>query len=448
MEERNARDKALATDPVGRLLLRLSLPAILGMLVQASYNFIDAVFIGRAVGPAGLAGVSVAFPVQLLLGSIAMTIGVGGASVVSRSLGAGDSDRADRALFTVTLLSVALALLALAAGLIWRTELASLFGASGDVVARTVEFLDVLFLGAPFLCFSMAANALIRAEGNARTAMATMLVSVAVNVALAPPLLFWAKMGMRGAAIATVAGQGASALWIFLYFLRRRGVLRFRRSLILPQAAMVREIFLVGSSEFVRLGTGSIVVGILNNALAAYGGPESVAVYGIVNRSLSISFMCLLGIAQGMQPVLGFNYGAGLMDRSRRVMLLTVGAASLVSAGSCLFYFFFPGAVVRFFTDDAPLIGQSVRALRLVVPVYWIAGFQIAGSAAFQALGKGWYSLVLSLSRQVLFLLPFLYVFPRVWGLAGVWLVFPAADSLSAIVTLFFFLREWKRLRT
>ena len=189
MEERNARDKALATDPVGRLLLRLSLPAILGMLVQASYNFIDAVFIGRAVGPAGLAGVSVAFPVQLLLGSIAMTIGVGGASVVSRSLGAGDSDRADRALFTVTLLSVALALLALAAGLIWRTELASLFGASGDVVARTVEFLDVLFLGAPFLCFSMAANALIRAEGNARTAMATMLVSVAVNVALAPPLL-------------------------------------------------------------------------------------------------------------------------------------------------------------------------------------------------------------------------------------------------------------------
>ena len=447
MQEQSAENRPLAVDPVGRLLVRLSLPAILGMLVQASYNFIDAVFIGRAVGPSGLAAISVTFPVQLLLGAVATTIGVGGASVVSRSLGAEEPDRADRALFTVALLSVFLGLVVLAAGLAQREHLAALFGASGVVTARTVEFLDVIFLGAPLFCFSMAANALIRAEGNARTAMASLLVSVAVNILLAPPLLFQAKMGMRGAAIATVAGQGASALWVFLHFFLRRGALRFRRRLAAPRPEMVGEIFLVGSSEFVRLGAASVIVGILNNSLLAYGGEESVAVYGIVNRSLSLSFMCLFGIAQGMQPVLGFNYGAALMVRARRVMLLAVEAASIVSSLSCLVYFLFPEPIVRFFTDDAALVAGSVSAMRLVVPAYWIAGFQITGSAAFQAIGKGGYSLVLSLSRQVLLLLPFLYVFPRIWGLAGVWLVFPTADILSALVTLVFFLREWKRLR-
>lgn len=437
----------LGTEPIGSLLLRLSLPAMVGMLVQASYNIVDAFFIGWGVGPMGLAGTAVAFPLHFFVMGLATMGGVGAASLVSRSLGAGDVERADRALGTLVTLALATGLSAAFLGRAFLPQLLALLGASGEILPPARTYIAIILLGIPFHVLGVGLNNVVRAEGNARVAMFTMLISAGANTVLDPLFIFGFGWGIAGAAWATVISQALVVVWLGNYVFSGRSALKLKAGHLVPREAIVRQIVSVGASEFARLTASGFTATVVVHSMGRFGSPLAVAAYGVISRVLSVFFMPMMGISQGLQPVLGYNYGAGLWGRAHRAVRLSAAAASAISALGFLVLLLFPGQIFGIFTADPELRAIGARSLRTMTLGFAFIGFQTIGSTLFQALGKGAPALFLSMSRQVLFFLPLILVLPRLLGLVGVWLAFPAADVLSALVTFGFFSRQIKELR-
>lgn len=437
----------LGTEPLGKLLLELSLPAVLGMLVQASYNIVDAFFIGRGVGPMGLAGTAVVFPLQLLAIGVGTMGGVGAASLVSRSLGAGDLERADRALGTLVTIALSAGTAATLLGRLFLPSLLMLLGATREMLPFARAYIGIILFGIPLQVLGLGLNSVVRAEGNAGTAMITMFISAVANMILDALFIFGFGWGIAGAAWATVISQGLVVAWLGAYILSGRGVLKLKAAHLLPRADIVREILAVGASEFAELTAASFMVAVVIHSMARYGSPMAVAAYGVVSRILSMSYLPIFGVAQGLQPILGYCYGAGLYGRARRAILLSVLAATVISCGAFLVLQLFPGPVFGIFTDSSPLKALGARSLRTMTLGFFCVGFHIIGAGLFQALGKAAPALFLSLSGEVILFLPLVLFLPRFWGLAGVWISYPLSDILSALVTGVFFLRQMKELR-
>ena len=301
----------------------------------------------------------------------------------------------------------------------------------------------MILFGVPFQMFAMAGNHMARAEGRARIAMTTMLISALLNIILDPLFIFGFGWRIKGAAVATVISQLVMFVWIFGYFYSGRSSLRFIRKNLFPKLALIREIAAIGSSEFIRMAAGSLSMVLINAALIRWGGELHVAVYGVINRGLSFFFMPMMGVAQGFQPILGYNYGAGRLERARSAIRLAMVAATVLSLVGFLTAQVFPAQIFAIFTRDAKLIAEGTRAMRIITSMFFVIGFQIVGSAMFQALGKARPAFILSLCRQVLLLIPFVLTLPPLLGSTdGVWLAFPLADALSCMVTFFFFRRE------
>ena len=440
------RTESLGRDPVGPLLLRLSLPGVVGMLVQASYNVVDALFIGRGVGPLGLAGTAVAFPLQLLILAMGTFGGVGAQSLISRALGARDLPRAQGALGVLGALSLALGGATALGGLLGLDPLLRLAGASSEVLPYARAYMRVILLGVPALILGVALSHAVRAEGDARTPMQAMLLSAGANTILDPLFIFGLRGGVAGAAWATVISQVLMTLWLLRRYRSGSGVLRLRLREFRFRRDLLGEIASVGASEWVRLSANGFIVGVVVHALGTHGSPLAVAAYGIVSRLLSLAFMPLLGLAQGFMPLLGYNYGAGLHGRARRVLVLSVRTATVFSTAVWLLCLVVPSFLVAPFTSHPELLALGSRSLRVMTLGFFCVGFQILGAGTFQALGKARPALFLSLSRQVLLFLPLLLVLPRWWGLWGVWLSFPLSDLLSALLTLPFFLPQMREL--
>lgn len=444
----NNDSQILGTQGIGRLLFRLSLPSAIGMIVMASYNIVDAIFIGRGVGSLGLAAVAVCFPLQMLSGALAVMGGIGGASIISRNLGAGDMDKAQKTFGTTIAFASGMGMTISILGLAFLPQILRLFGATPSILPHAASYLSVIFFGVPFQMFAMAGNNVARAEGKARIAMTSMLISAIMNMILDPIFIFGFGWGMKGAAIATVLSQMTMFVWIFGYFYRGRSSLHFLRSTLVPELKILREIVAIGMSEFTRMAAGSLSIVLVNAALIRWGGDMHVAVYGVINRAMSFFFMPLMGIAQGFQPILGYNYGAGNMGRARESIRLAVGSATVLSILGFAVVNYFSREIFRLFSTDETLIMEGIRALRLISRVFFLIGFQITGSAMFQALGKARPAFILSLSRQVLLLIPLVLVLPNFLGTTGVWVAFPLSDGLSFCLTLYLFLRELARLRS
>ncbi|MDH5780961.1 MAG: MATE family efflux transporter [Dehalococcoidia bacterium] len=427
---------ALANEPIKTLLWRLSLPATVGMFVMSLYNVVDAIFVGRGVGTLGIAGVSIVFPVQMVITGMGLMVGMGAASLISRSLGADKMERAERtlgnAILLILLLGGTLAVVALSRS----TPLLRLFGATDTILPYAKEYMNIILLGVVFHEFSMAANAIIRAEGNARVAMISMFVGALLNIVLDPIFIFALGMGIRGAAIATVIAHVATTLYLAHYFLSGKSSLRIRVKNFILERTVVREIVAIGFASFVRTAAGSFIAVIINRTLGFYGGDVSIAVFGVVFRVLHFAVMPNMGIAQGLQPILGFSYGARRYDRGIEVIRWSVIIAAAFSVGAVLIILLFAEPIIRFFSTDAALISQGTHAIRLIFMALWLVGFQIVGATIFQAIGKPIPTFILSTSRQILFLIPLVFILPRFFGLNGVWLSFPIADTLSFIITL------------
>ena len=437
----------LGTEPIARLLIRMSAPASVGMLVQALYNLTDTIFIGRGVGSQGIGGIVIAFPIQILVMAFAQVIGIGGASIVSRSLGEGKPDRAHAVLGNLYTLTLGASLTIAVFGSLFAVPLLRLFGATDTILPFALDYARVIIPGAPLFMFAMATNAIVRAEGNAKVAMWTMVISGLLNIVLDPLFIFVFGWGIQGAALATVLAQAVTVVYLLYYFIGGRSSLRTKRSHLRLRSDLVSEMFRVGAGSGLRSAAGSITTVILNNALATYGGDIALAAFGVVNRLLMFFLLPMFGVVQGMMPIVGFNYGARQLDRARHTVRLSNVVTTVFATVVTGFLALFPGLCLRIFSNDPALIDLGTRVLPIVVIALPTVGFQVIAAGMYQALGHALPALVLALLRQVILLVPLILILPRFLDLTGVWLAFPVADAAAAVVTAWMLIRGMRELR-
>jgi putative MATE family efflux protein len=442
------RQEMLASEKIGKLLLKLSLPAAIGAAVMALYNVEDTLFVGQVVGPLGIAGLTIVFPIQMLAMGMGMMIGMGGASLVSRTLGAGDINKAERTLGNAIFYSVILGVLITIVGLSNSSFWLRLVGASETILPYAKDYFDIILLGMVFQLFGMGISQLVRAEGNARVAMMCMVIPFSLNIVFDAVFILALGMGIKGAAISSVTAQALSSLYIIHYYLFRNSTLKIHVKDFIPGISVTREIMAIGIGSFVMTVGGSLVGMLVNRTLVAYGGDFAVAAYGIVNRTMIFTFIPIMSIGQGLQPILGFSYGAKRPDRVLQGIKLAVIAATIFAVISFLIIFFLPAPIMRAFTQDSALISAGSHAARLMFLAIYFIGFQIVASTVFQALGKVVPAFLTTTSRQILFLLPLVFILPRFWQLDGIWLSFPIADALSFILTLALFIRQIRELKS
>ncbi|MCC5928931.1 MAG: MATE family efflux transporter [Cyclobacteriaceae bacterium] len=438
--------ESLGEEPVGKLLWRLSVPAAIGMLTMTVYQLVDTIFIGRWVGPLGIAGIAVVLPINMLISSIGMALGVGGASVVSRALGALDLKKANKTVGNLVSLNLGLSAIMLVAGYTFSSQFLILFGAKGNIFSYADEYFYWLLPGMPFLSWAMMSNNLIRSEGNARRAMMVMVIPAILNILLDPILIYWLDMGMKGAALATTISYIISAIYATQYFYSGHSRVKIILKYFVLKAALVKEVVSIGITSLARQGSISLLAIVINHSLFSYGGEIAVAIYGIVSRLTVFLLFPLIGLVQGFLPVTGFNYGAENYHRVKEAIQTSIIAGTVISLVVFLITTFYPEWLVYLFTSDQQLIEESSRAIRYVFLATPFIASQMVGAAYFQAIGKAGPALVLTLLRQGILLLPFILIFPMFLNIDGVWIAFPVADFLAAIITLFYCIPRWKKL--
>jgi putative MATE family efflux protein len=441
-----SRNHILADENIGALLWRLSIPATVGMAVMATYNLVDAIFIGRGVGTLGIAGLAICFPIQFAVMSVGQMIGMGGASIISRALGAGDEARASRTLGNVLTLALIFAAAITAAGLGFLDGLLKLLGATEAILPYSRQYLSIILWGSAFRCYAMSHNNIIRSEGRARVSMSVMLIGACVNIVLDPIFIFRLGWGMRGAALATVIAQACTTTFIASYFASGRSGLSMRFSDMLLSIPIVREVVAVGAASFSRMAAGSVVIVILNRSLGHYGGDLAIAAYGVVNRLLNFAAMPILGFAQALQPVAGYNYGARRFAMARRAFRFSAMRSTFFAVGAFLILVLLSRPAVALFTRDPELIRITVQALRTITLAFAVIGVQMMGASMFQAFGRAGPALFLSVARQIVFLIPLVLVLPLFFGLRGIFAAFPTADVSATAITVVMILREFARL--
>ncbi len=436
----------LGTGKLSSLLMKQSVPAMIGLLTIALYNLVDTIFIGRSVGTLGIGGVAVSFPIQMLMMAVSMALGMGMASIISRALGANDHATAKSAFGTfftsVFFISVIMTVL----GIIFLKPLLILFGATPDLLPYAMDYMGIIFFGSIFLAFASSSNNIIRAQGHAKTAMTVMIISIILNFILDPIFIFVLHMGVKGAALATVIGQIFGAVYAFIYFVSPKSTIQFSLKNLCFNFKIFKESIAIGSSSFARQAAGSFAAIIINNSLAFYGGSLAIAAFGVVNRLLAFVFMPIFGIVQGMQPILGFNYGAKKFQRAKESITLSIKYATILSIVAFVLFMIFTRPIISLFSTDVALIDMATRAMRIIVLLFPIIGFQLVAGGLYQSLGKAIPAFVLSILRQIIFFIPLVLILPLWFGLDGIWYSFVVADFFAFIVTIFMVRSQLKLL--
>lgn len=441
------RSKLLGEERVGKLLLKFSIPAIIGMLVNALYNIVDRIFIGNGVGSLGIAGITVSFPIMIILMAFGMLVGLGANALISIRLGEDKKDEAELILGNATVLLIGILLIISILGLIFLEPLLRLFGASQDALPFAKNYLSIILFGAVFQGIGFGMNNFIRGEGNPKIAMLTMLIGAITNIILDPIFIFVLDLGIRGAAFATIISQGISSAWVLYYFLGGKSLLKIRRKNLRLRLNIVGGIFAIGSAPFLMQVAASGITALLNNQLLFYGGDIAIAAFGAINSVTMLVLMPIFGINQGAQPIIGFNYGAKKFDRVKKTLKLAIFSATFIVTLGFIGTRLIPYHLAALFNrDDQEFIKFAVDGMRIFLFMLPIIGFQIVSSNYFQAVGKPKQAMFLSLSRQVLVLIPALLILPRFFGLNGVWAAGPVADVCSSLLTGSFLLYELKRL--
>lgn len=436
--ELKAQSERLGTEPVGRLLANLSIPAVVGMLVMALYNIVDTIFIARAVGTIGVAATSIVFPVQMILMAIAGAIGIGGASVISRRLGAGKVEEANRVFGNVNSLVLLVSLVSFSVGLLFLEEILILFGANEAILPYAADFLGILLFGTIFFTFGFAMNNIIRSEGNAKVAMLTMIIGAVLNIIFNPIFIFGLGWGIKGSATATVLAQALTTLYFLYYFAAGKSTLTFKWAYLRPKWTYIKDILTIGSSSFINQTASSFMFVIANYLLIAYGGELAVAVFGIIHRIVMFTLMPMLGVMQGVMPIVGFNYGARQYSRISSAVRLAYKVTFIIGIVVFVVTMAFPRLLFSIFTSDPQVLEMGETALRLIFLLCMTIGFQMVTGGVFQALGQARAALILSMSRQILFLFPLLLILPLFLELNGVWLSFTISDAMGFLLSFFY----------
>ena len=445
----NKQNQMLGNEPINKLLLKLATPAIVGMMVNALYNLVDTFFVGRVIGKYAIAGLTVAFPIQMIIMALAQLIGIGAASVISRSLGSKDLEKANHTAGISIVLAAFIGVSTCILGLIFIDPILKLFAASGIVLEYAKAYMGIIFVGNIFVTFTASTNSLVRAEGNAKVAMITMVIGTALNIVLDPLFIYVLDMGIKGAAYATVISQAVSFIYIVSYFLSGKSTYKLVKHHFKLRMDYIIEIVTIGMPSFARQVAGSVMAVIINTSLVHFGGDVALSAYGLINKVTMFLFMPLFGVVQGMQPIVGFNYGAEKYDRVKKAIISSITAMTVMLVISWAAVQLFPSAILSIFlpfegNQDVFAIGvPGIKMFLFGVPVIAI---QIVSSSVYQAIGKSKPALVLSLLRQVILLIPLLLILPNIFGLGltGIWLAYPLSDIASSIISTFMLRHEFK----
>ena len=439
----------LGTQKVSSLLFKYALPAIIAMTASSLYNIVDSIFIGHGVGSLALAGLTIAKPFMDICAAFGSLVGVGAGALVAIKLGERDTETAGKVLGNVFILNILLSVLVMAVGLLFLDPILRTFGASDDTLPMAHDYMYIILLGNIPTHIYFGLNNVLRSSGHPYKAMSATIGAVVLNIVLDPLFIFTFDMGVRGAALATVLSQCAAVAWQLTNFFDKREVLHFRRGIWQINPKISAGILAIGLSPFLMNLAHCFVVIIMNNQLSRYGGDMSIAAFGVINRYTFVFCMIVMGLNQGMQPIAGYNYGAKRFDRVMQVFRLTAIAATCVTTTVFLLGELWPEGMVKIFTHDAALIDISVHAMRIVVAVFFLVGFQMVAGNFFTSLGMAKKAILLSLTRQVLFLIPLTIVLPLVpagtdaiWGLDGVWWSTPIADAFSATLAAWLLIRQ------
>ncbi|HCO69182.1 MAG TPA: MATE family efflux transporter [Mesotoga infera] len=439
------RARAMGTMKIASLLVGLSIPSIIAMLTNAIYNLVDTFFIGR-IGTSAVGAVAVAFPIFNLIGAVGLTYGVGAASYVSRLLGAGEKEQADKAASTALFTSLATGIAFALLGLMYLDPLLTAFGATETIMEYAREYTMIIIMGSIFTMMNMTMNNLVRAEGNAQRFMVAMVSGALLNVALDPIFIFGFGMGIKGAAVATVISQSVSTVIILEYFVRKKSFTNLSIRLFRFSLHIYSEIFKIGLPTFLRQFLSSFSVALLNNAAGAFGD-HAVAAVGITMRVLMLGMMVLFGYGQAFQPVAGYNYGAKKFSRVFESLKFSILVTTVFATLFAIIGMVIPGSIVSIFSNDPEVIDVGSRALRAVSIFFPSFGFVITFTVLFQALGKGFAAGLLSMSKQGLFLIPAIIVLPRLFELNGVIYAQTIADFFTLFVAAILAMMIVKKLK-
>jgi putative MATE family efflux protein len=441
------KSEFLGKDNIRKLLFKLSVPIIIGLLVQAIYNVADTFYVGMVYGAdsvQAIGGLSIAFPVQMIIMAFGIVLGTGGSSIISRALGARESEKAERVLGNVFSLSLILSVLIAIPCLFYLESILKVFGATAGVLPYARDYLNYIILGGTFFVFGVAVQNIVRSEGNARLAMTAMILGGGLNIFLDPVFMFGFGMGVKGAAIATVISQAVASVWLLLYYLKGKGAVRFRPETLKLDLKIIKEIGAIGTGSFVMESASSVMMIFVYNALAVYGGDVGIAVFGVVMKINSFIFLPLLGMAFGMQPVIGFNYGAKRYGRVAEAVKISLVATTTFGLFGLVIIYFLKEQLLGLFSTDPEYLELGKNAIIIMLLGTPLIGMNVITSTLFQALGKARPAFLLSMSRELLFLIPAIVLLPQFYQLYGVWIAYPVADSLAFLLSGFMLLRIYR----
>ncbi len=437
----------LGQKPVGRLLWQYALPSIVAMTASSLYNIIDRAFIGQVVGADAIAGLGITFPFMNLSAAFGAAVGVGSSTCISVKLGQRDYETAEHILGNTVTLNLVIGFLFMAVCMVFLDPILRFFGASDVTLPYAREFMQIILAGNMITHMYFGMNAVLRSVGKPRHAMYATLFTVAMNIVLVIAFVWWFRWGIRGAALATVTSQTMALCWQMWLFTDKRELLHLRRGIYRLKSQLVRNIVSIGISPFLMQTTSCVIVIAMNNQFVRYGGDMAVGAYSIANSMVMAFFMFVMGMTQGMQPIVGYNYGAEKYDRMLRCLWLTITAATIILLVGWTVSMLFPRQIARIFTTDPALIELSARGLVFDMLVFFVVGSQAVITNFFQCIGKVRISIFLSLSRQLILLLPLAFLLPLRWGLDGVWAAMPVSDFLAfafTIPVLMWYLRKLK----
>ncbi|MDX9903266.1 MAG: MATE family efflux transporter [Bacteroidales bacterium] len=437
----------LEHEKIGKLMWKYFLPSFASMMANALYNIVDRIYIGQGVDALALSGLSVIFPLMIIVMAFGMLVGIGSSVRVSISLGEKDYPRANRILGNALFLSLVMGLTLMVVGFLIRDKILLIFGAGPETLTYASDYFNIILAGIPFGLTGYALNNVIRAEGNPRIAMISIFISAGLNIILDPIFIFGLDMGVKGAALATIISQAVLCVWVLRHFRSKKSVTRLSLPDIAPDPYIIRYIISIGFAPFAMNVASSIVTGVMNTLFIRYGGDISVGAMGIVHSSTMMLVMTIISINMAIQPIVGFNYGAGLYCRVKESVMKAIKYATLIATGGWLICMLIPGAVISIFNSDSLELREAgVLGLRIYCAVLPVVGYQIIASTYFQAIGQARLAAFLSLLRQIIVLLPLIIILPRFWGVTGVWIANPISDLVAAVVSYFFFRRELRKL--
>jgi putative MATE family efflux protein len=436
----------LGTESIGKLLLQYSIPAIIGMTVTSLYNIIDSIFIGHGVGAIAISGLAISFPLMNLVIAFCTLVGTGGATISSIRLGQKDLAGATEVLGTVLMLCIINSVLFGGLFLLFLDPILIFFGASATTLPYARDFMQVILWGTPISYTMISLNNVMRATGYPKKAMLSSMITVVANVILAPIFIFHFHWGIRGAALATVISQFIGMVWVLHHFMNKENYVHFQKGFHIVRIRIVKNIFSIGMAPFLMNVCACGIVIVINNILQKSGGDMAIGAYGIINRVLMLFVMIIMGLTMGMQPIVGYNYGANLQNRVTRTLKLGILSGVSINMVGFIACVFFPNTISSMFTSEQTLIHIAATGLRISVLAFPIVGSQIVISNFFQSIGQAKISIFMSLSRQLLYLLPCLLFFPQLFGTTGVWWSMVASDFLAFVTAIFILVYHFRRV--